>query len=213
MPRTSAPHLQNLGSRLPNCVAQFLSLISPAVFDRPVSVGWREDERQLQLDLQNAILEADPTSPAALDASSLVEKLSDDQAFHILLIAAEEVRHDATDTKSTERLLALFTSPRDNQILFWDCPGCPSYVWRYGFVQLLPHIMTSPTGGLNASLEHDLLRSSPRHDQYQSDNVTVDLKSKAVDIDSGDSPWLRLSVKSVKCYRMPGSAAKIRKSS
>lgn len=213
MPRSSATQLQNLGSGLWNCVAQFLSLIKPADFDCPVPVGWHEDERQLQLDFQNATLEVDSTSPAALDASSLVEKLANDQRFHILLIAAEEIHDNAVGTENPERFLALFTSPHDNQIPFWDCPGCPSYVWRYGFVQLLPHVITSPTGGLNASFQHGVLRFSPHHDPYQSNSVAVDLESGVVAIDWVDSPALRLRLKSLKCYRMPGSAAKIQKSS
>ena len=176
-------------------------------------IEWHEDERQLQLDFQNATLEADSTSLAALDASSLVENLSDDQRFHVLLISAEEVHDSAAGTENTERLLALFTSPRDNQIPFWDCPGCPSYVWRYGFVQLLPHMITSPTGGLNASFQDGILRFSPHHESYETNSVTVDLKSGVVAINWVDSPTLRLRLKSLKCYRMPGSAAKIEKSS
>ncbi|KAH8900560.1 hypothetical protein GQ53DRAFT_835549 [Thozetella sp. PMI_491] len=213
VPPDSAPQSQNLGSTMWNCVAQFLSLICPVDFDRPAPLGWHEDERQLQLDIQNATLVADSTSQAALDAESLVDDLSNDQQFHVLLITAEEVHNNAADAKSTEQLLALFTSPFDNQIPFWDCPGCPSYVWRYGLVQFLPHVITSPTGGLSANFQDGILRFSPHDDSYRSSSITVDLKSGIITIDWVDSLVLRLSLRSMKCYRMPGSAVKIHKSS
>ena len=194
-------------------MAQLLSVISPAEFDRSVPVGWNEDNRQLQLDLQNATLVADSTSGVALDESWLVAELSNDQRFHVLLISAEELHDTSADKENYERLIALFTSPQDNQIPFWNCPGCPSYVWRYGFIQLLPHILTSQSGGLSATIEDDAIRFSP-HQQLndQSNSVLVDLRNGTVVVECVDSPVLRLNLKSLKCYKMPGTAVTIHKS-
>lgn len=195
-------------------MCQFLSLVDPVVFDHSPAVRWNEDQRQLQLDLQNASLVADSTSEATLDESWLVEKLSNDQHFHILLISAEEAHDNAADTESNERLIALFTSPSESQISFWDCPGCPSYVWRYGCVQLLPRILTSQTGGLSASFQHDVMEFSPHdHPNHQSNTVRVDLKNGIVVVGWEDSAVQHLKFKNLKCYRMPGAAATVHKSS
>jgi hypothetical protein len=207
-PTTSSS--QNLASGLLNCVVQFLSLIGPVEFDSPLPTGsgFNEDERQLQLDLQNTTLVADSTSTPALDESRLVERLTNDDWFHILILSTEEA-HETASTESTERLITLFTSPRDNQMFFENSPGCTTYVWRYGLVQLLPHILTSQTGGLSASFQHEAIKFSPHNDpSHESSSVTVDLKNGTVIVEWTGSPLLWLKLKCLKCYQLPGTAVK-----
>jgi len=121
-PPNSSP--QNLDSGLSNCVVQSLSLIGPVEFDSLVPGGspFNEDERQLQLDLQNATLVADSTSTPALDASRLVERLTNIDWFHILILSTEETPETGS-TESTERLITLFTSPPGKEMWFEDSPG------------------------------------------------------------------------------------------
>lgn len=207
-PTTSSS--QKLSSGLLNCVVQFLSLIGPVEFDSPLPTGFgfNEDKRQLLLDLQNAILVADSISTPALDETRLVERLTNNDWFHILILSTEEV-HETASTESTERLITLFTSPRDNQMLIENAPGCPTYVWRYGLVQLLPYILTSQTGGLSVSFQHDSMKFSPHNDpSHESNSVTVDLKNSTVIVEWTGSPLLRLKLKSLKCYQLPGTAVK-----
>jgi hypothetical protein len=173
----------------------------------PPGSGFDEDERQLQLDLQNATLVADSTSTPALDEPQLVERLTNDKWYHILILSTEEA-HETASTESTERLIALFTSPQEHRI-FLESPGCTEYVWRYGLIQLLPHISTSQTGGLNASFQHDAIKFSPHNDQiHESISVTVNLGNGTVVVEGTGSPLLRLKLKSLKCYQMPGTAVK-----
>lgn len=202
---------QNLSSGLSNCVVQFLSLLGAVDFDSllPPGSGLDERELQLQLDLQNATLVADSVSTSVLDECKLVERLTNDKWYHILILSTEEA-HEPASTDSTERLLALFTSPHENQILWQNSPGCTSYAWRYGLVQLLPHILTSQTGGLSASFQHEAIKFSPHNESSQnSSNITVDLKNGTVIVEGIGSPLLRLKLKSLKCYQMPGTAIKI----
>jgi hypothetical protein len=187
-----------------------LSIFGVVNFDSllPPGSGFDEQERQLQLDLQNPILVADSTSTPSLDESQLVERLTNNKWYHILILFMEEA-HETSSTESTERLLALFTSSHENQILWQNSPGCTSYAWRYGLVQLLPHIFMSQTGGLSASFHHDAIKFSPHNDSSRdSCNVTVDLKKGIVEVEGTGSPLLRLKLKSLKCYQMPGVAVK-----
>lgn len=212
-PTTSSP--QNLGFGLLNCVVQFLSLIGPGEFDGllPTSSGSNEHERQLQTDLQNATLVADSTLRPALDESSLVKRLTNDAWFHTLILSAEEA-HEIGSTESNERLIALFTSPHENQMFLENSPGCTTYVWRCGLVQLLPHILMSQTGGLSASFQHNAIKFFPHIDpSHESSSVIVDLKNGTVAVEWTGSPSLQLKLKSLKCYQLPGTAVKVRTSS
>lgn len=179
----------------------------------PGGSPFNEDERQLQLDLQNATLVADSILTPALDESRLVERLTNVNWFHILILSTEEA-HETASTESTERLITLFTSPHDKQIWFENTPGFTMYAWRYGLVQLLPYILTSQTGGLSASFQHDTIKLSPYSDpSHESSSVTVDLRNGTVIVEWADSPLLLLKLKSLKCYQMPGTARKFTKSS
>jgi hypothetical protein len=212
-PPSSPP--QNLDSGLPNCVVQSLSLIGPVEFDSLLPGGspFNEDERQLQLDLQNATLVTDSTSTPALDESMLIERLTNIDWFHILILSTEETPETGS-TESTERLITLFTSPPGKQMWFEESLGCTRYTWRYGFVQLLPHISTSQTGGLSASFQHDAIKLLPHSDSsHESSIVTVDLRNGTVIVEWTGSPLLRLKLKSLKCFQMPGTAATFTKSS
>lgn len=196
-------------------MVQFLSLIGPVEFDSPLPTGPRfnEDEHQLQLDLQNATLVADSMLTPALDGSRLVERLTNDDWFHILILSTEEA-HGTASTESTERLFTLFTSPPDKQMFFEDFLRGTTYVWRYGLIQLLPHILTSQTGGLSASFQHDAIKFSPHNDpSHKSSSVIVDLSNGTVIVEWTGSPLLRLKLKCLKCYQLPGTAFKVSKSS
>ena len=83
----------------------------------------------MQLDLQNAALVADSLSTPALDGSRLVERLTNDNRFHILILSTEEA-HGTASMESTERLFTLFTSPPDKQMFFENSPRYTTYVWR-----------------------------------------------------------------------------------
>lgn len=212
-PPNSSP--QNLDSGLSNCVVHSLSLIGPVEFDSLVPGGspFNEDERQLQLDLQNATLVADSTSTPALDESRLIERLTNTDWFHILILSTEETPETGS-TESTERLITLFTSSPGKEIWFEDSPGGTMYTWRCGFVQLLPHISTSQTGGLSASFQHDAIKLFPHSDpSHESSMVTVDLKNGTVVVEWTGSPLLWLKLKSLKCFKMPGTAGTFTKSS
>lgn len=201
----------NLSSGLSNCIVQFLSLFGPVEYDSllPPGSGFDEHERQLQLDLQNATLVADSTSTPALNESQLVERLTNDKWYHVIILSTEELQ-ETSSTDSTEQLIALFTSPHENQILWQNSPGCTSYSWRYGLVQLLPHILTSQTGDLSASFQHDAIRFSPHNDSSEdSSNVTIDLKRGTVGVERTGSPLLQFKLRSLKCYQMPGTAVRI----
>ena len=208
---TTTSSSQNLGSGILNCVVQFLSLIGPVEFDSPLPTdsGFNEDERQVQLDLQNAALVADSLSDPALDGSRLVERLTNDNRFHILILSTEEA-HGTASMESTERLFTLFTSPPDKQMFFENSPRYTTYVWRYGLVQLLPHILTSQTGGLSASFQHGAIKFSPHNDpSYESRSVIVDLRNGTVIVEWTGSPLLRLKLKCLKYYQLPGTAVKV----
>ena len=212
-PPNSSP--QNLDSGISNSVVQSLSLICPVVFDNMMPGGspFNEDERQLQLDLQNATLVTDSTSTPALDESSFVESLKKFNLFHILVLSTQE-RPEAGSTEGTERLITLFTSPPGTEIWYEDSSGGTTYAWRYGFAQLLPDISMSQTGGLSASFEHDTIKLFPHSDpSHESSMVTIDLKNGTVVIEWTGSPLLRLKLNSLKCFRMPGNASTFTKSS
>jgi len=177
----------------------------------PVGAGFNLFERQLQLDLQNATLVADSTSIPALDESNLLERLTNDKWFHILILSAEEPNETAS-TESTERLITLFTSPHDKEMVFQNSPGGDTYVWRYGLVQLLPHILTSQTGGLGASLQHDAIKFSHSDPKHESSSVTVDIRNGTVMVEWTGTPSLRLKLKSLKCYHLAGTAVKFYRS-
>jgi hypothetical protein len=178
----------------------------------PVGAGFNLFERQLQLDLQNATLVADSISTPVLDESKLVERLANDKWFHILILSAEEANGTAS-TESTERLITLFTSPHDKEMVFQNSPGGDTYVWRHGLVQLLPHILTSQTGGLGASLQHDAIKFSPHSDpKNESSSFTVDLRNDTVMVEWTGIPSLRLKLKSLKCYHLTGTAVKFYRS-
>jgi hypothetical protein len=156
---------------------------------------------------------ADSISTPALDESRLVERFTNDGWFHILILSTEEA-HETASKECTERLFTLFTSPHDNQMFFENSPGCTTYVWRYGLIQLLPHILKSQTGGLSASFQHDAMKFSPHSDpSHESSSVTVDLRNGTVIVEWTNSPLLRLKLKSLKCYQLPGTAVKVRRSS
>ncbi|KAE9377605.1 hypothetical protein N431DRAFT_434782 [Stipitochalara longipes BDJ] len=206
---------QNPESGLLNCVFQFLSLIGPVAFDSslPAGSGFNEDERQLQLDLQNATLVVDSISTPALDESRLVERLTNNDWFHILILSTEEA-HETSSMESTERLITLFTSPHHNQMVLENSPGFTTCVWRYGIIQLLPNILMSQTGGLSASFQHDAIKFFPHNNpSHESSSVTVDLKNDTVIVEWTGSSLVRLKLKGLKCYQLPGTAVKVRASS
>ena len=196
-------------------MVQFLSLISPAKFDSwPPGSAINEDDHQLRLqlrlDLQNATLVADSTSTPTLDEPKLVERLTNDKWFHILVVSTGDA-HETAGTENSERLLTLFTSPAENQIFVENSPSSSTYVWRYGLVQLLPQILLSPTGGWSASLQHDAIKLSPHSDpSHASSSVTVDLGNGTVVVDWTGSPPVRLRLTSLKCYQLPGIAVSVR---
>lgn len=206
---------QDLGSGLLNCVVWFLSLIGAVEVDSLLPAGSRysEDGHQLQLDLQNATVVVDSIPTPVLDESRLVERLASDRWFHILILSTEEA-HEPSSTESTERLIALFMSPHDKEMFFENSPTFNTSVWRYGLVQLLLHILTSQTGGLSASFQYDAIQFSPHNDSsLESSSVTVDFKNGNVIVEWRSSPLLRLKLKSLKCYQLPGKTATIRRSS
>ena len=183
--------------------AEFPSLLS-------ASFGFNENERQLQLDLQNANLVADLCSTPPLDASLLIKRLSNNDWFHILILSTREADGTA-DTECAERLIVLFTSPHDKQMPFDSSPGLTTYVWRYGLIQLLPDIIASRTGGLGASFERGTIKFSPHSaPSHESTIVTVDLKTGTVTIECTGSALLQLKLQSLKCYHLSGVAVTVR---
>jgi len=190
----------------------------------PGGSPFNEDERQLQLDMQNAIQVADTASTPALDVGKLVERITKADLFHILVVSTtgetqEQGSASPGSTDTSERLFTLFTSTSGKEIMFEGTPGCTNYVWRYGSVQLLPQISTSRTGGLTASFlddttfklfPHNQSDSGSRHDSI---SFTVDLKNGIVVVEETGRPLLRLKLDSLKCFQMPGTAATFTKSS
>ncbi|KAG4444295.1 hypothetical protein IFR05_000270 [Cadophora sp. M221] len=216
----------DLFHRLPNSIAQTLSLIGPVDFDSLVPGGspFNEDERQLQLDMQNAIQVFDTTFTPGPDVGKLVERLSKADLFHILVISTTRESIDKGSASpsvadSSEHLFTLFTSTSGKEIMLEGTPGCTNYSWRYGSVQLLPKISCSGTGGLAASFvdgttfmlsPHNQRDSESRHD---SRSFTVDLKNVTMVVEKTGSPLLQLKLDCLKCFQMPGAAATFTKSS
>ncbi|KAL5325920.1 hypothetical protein ACEPPN_007055 [Leptodophora sp. 'Broadleaf-Isolate-01'] len=216
----------NFGHLIPNSIVQALSLIGPMDFDSLVPGGspFSEDERQLQLDMQNAIQVADTASTPAPDVVKLVERLTRADLFHILVVSTigetlEQGSANPRGTDTFERLFTLFTSTSGKEIMFEGTPGCTNYTWRYGSVQLLPQISMSSTGGLTAAVlgettfklfPHGERDSGSSHD---SRSFTVDLKNGILVVEETSSSLLRLKLDSLKCFQMPGTAATFTKSS
>lgn len=173
----------------------------------PTNAKLNEEDRQLQLDLQNAILVADSISTPALDEVKLVERLTNDQWFHFLVISTEEMPETAS-SESTERIITLFTSSLDYDIFYESPPVGIKYGWKYGLVQLLPYIFMSETGGLSVSFQHGVIKFSPHNDPSHESSITVDLKNNTVLVEWTGMPLLRLKLKSLKCYQLPGTAVK-----
>ncbi|KAH7407341.1 hypothetical protein BKA64DRAFT_412779 [Cadophora sp. MPI-SDFR-AT-0126] len=218
-PATEHDHL------LPNSIVQSLSLIGPATFDCPPPGGppSNEDVRQLQLDMQNAMQVFSSTSTLALDLGTLVERLNNAELFHILVADTtgeqnEEASAGSGSTNTSEGLFTFFTSTAGKEIMCEGTPQCPTYTWRYGFVQLLPQISTSPTGGLTAGFLDDTTLELFPHNQsnlesrQDSTSFMFDLKNGTLVVQETGNSLLRLKLTSLKCFQMPGTAATFSKS-
>ncbi|PVH83797.1 hypothetical protein DL98DRAFT_569521 [Cadophora sp. DSE1049] len=194
-PTTELDHL------LSNSIVQSLSLIGPVDLDSLVPGGspFNEDERQLRLDMQNAIQVASSASIPTPDVGKLVERPNKAELFHIIVVSTtgesqEQGIAGPGSIDTSERLFTLFTSTAGKEIMFEGTPGCTNYSWRYGSVQLLPQISTSRTGGPTAGFLDDNTFKLFPHNQsdsgsrHQPANFTFDIKNGTVVVDETGGP-------------------------
>lgn len=203
---------------MPISVSNSLSLLQPVTF-RGYNPRYRyfENELRLNLDLQNAQLVYEDEDVADSRQGSIEAVLRSGNHFHVMMFQGH--RLSAGEHPTFPLLWAFFIAPDDPAMEMWrqSGRGFSQYIWRTSCILLTLDLQRQDGGPLFLDDDEQgrlfILKTlgQPNADGECGPEVVLDLGNRSCKIEQRDGQQ-DLTWTSLKCFRMPGVAARVTRS-